>query len=247
MTPRLLALGLVALASTCGGGGGEVKTIGGSWTITTLSTLPESGAPQHTLSRGTVRVDELVKEWRYFDPDCVVYQTSRSAASRLTYAVCGARTPVAIASFEVRPWSFAADGIHLRDQFIPIDQIRAEAEKQPAFRDDWARTAPTEPALTPVKIAVAPTADDLVEAAGKGNAGDVDRLLRAGVKPDAASFGVTPLIAAAANGHADVIKRLIAAGADVNIRDRYGMTALDYATREKHDAAIEALGGRVRP
>jgi hypothetical protein len=246
--PRLLAFGLAAIVTACFSGAGELsdpKAIGGDWTITTLATLPEAGAPQHYLNRGTVRVDELVKEWRYFDPDCVVYRTSRG--ENATYAVCGERTPVAIAFDEMRPWSLDADGIHSRDQFIPIAAILAEAEKQPAFRDDWTQAAPARPTLRPVKQAVAPTADALVEAAGNGSLGDVDRLLRAGVSPNAASFGVTPLVAAAVHGHAQVIQRLIAAGADVNYRDRWGMTALDYATREKHSAAIEALGGAGRP
>jgi len=240
--PRLLAFGLAAPVAACGS---DAKTIGGAWTITTLSTLPEAGAPQHFLNRGKVRVDELVKDWRYFDPDCVVYRTSRMA--NLVYAVCGARTPVAIASFEMRPWSFDAGGIHLRDEFIPIAAILTEAEMQPAFRDDWTRTAPVKPALIPVKTEVAPTADDLVEVAGKGYLNEVDRLLRAGVSPNAASFGVTPLVAAAEHGHVEVIQRLIAAGANVNFRDKWGMTALDYATRAKQKAAIEALGRPVRP
>lgn len=187
MLPRLVALGLAALVAACGG---DAKVIGGAWTITRLSTLPEAGAPQQFLNRGKVRVDELVKEWRYFDPDCVVYRTSRMR--NLVYAVCGARTPVAIASFEMRPWSFDADGIHLRDEFISIAAILNEAKNQPPFSDDWTRTASVIPALIPVKREVAPTADDLVEAAGKGSLDDVDRLLRAGVSPNAASFGVTP-------------------------------------------------------
>jgi hypothetical protein len=237
--PRFLAFGLGVLVAACGGG--AAKTIGGGWTITTLSTLPEAGAPQHSLNRGKVRVDELVKDWRYFDPDCVVYRTSRGMGD-LVYAVCGGRTPVAIASFEMRPWSLDADGIHLRDEFIPIAAILAEADKQPAFRDDWTRTAPAKPALIPVKAEVAPTADDLVEAAGNGDLDNVDRLLDAGVSPDAASFGVTALVAAAEHGHAKVIERLIGAGADVNLRDQRGMTALDYATRAKQTAAMAALG-----
>ena len=240
--PWLLAFGLAALVAACGS---EAKTIGGAWTITTLSTLPEAGAPQHFLNRGKVRVDELVKDWRYFDPDCVVYRTSRTA--NLVYAVCGARTPVAIASFDVQPWSFDAGGIRRRDEFIPIAAILTEAEKQPAFRDDWTQTEPAKPALAPEKRDVAPTADGLVEAAGKGDRDEVDRLLRAGVSPDAESFGVTPLAAAATHGHVDVIQRLIAAGANVNVRDKWGMTARDYATRAKQQAAIEALGGAVRP
>ena len=245
--PRRLAFALAALVAACGSDDRTMRSeaIGGAWTITTLATLPEAGAPQHFLNRGTVRVDELVKEWRYVDPDCVVYRTSRMRI--LVYAVCGARTPVAIASSDMRPWSFEDGGISLRDQFIPIAAIVAEAERQPAFHADWTRTASAPPTLRPVRRAVAPTADALVEAAGNGNLDEADRLLRAGVSPNAASFGVTPLVAAAGHGHVQVIRRLIAAGADVNARDRYGMTALDYATRARETAAIEALGGRVGP
>lgn len=137
-------------------------------------------------------------------------------------------------------------GIHLRDKFIPIDAILTEAGAQPAFRDDWTRAAPPRPALVPVTVEVAPTADDLIEAAGKGSLDEVDRLLRAGVSPNAARFNVTPLVAAAEHGHVEVIQRLIDAGADVNLRDQQGMTALDYATRAKQMAAMEALGRPAR-
>ena len=41
--------------------------------------------------------------------------------------------------------------------------------------------------------------------------------------------GFTALMYAAIGGHAEAIIALIEAGADVNVRDRLGRTALDYA------------------
>lgn len=57
---------------------------------------------------------------------------------------------------------------------------------------------------------------------------------RAGDKPDARY----PLYIAAAHGHIGLMRRLIAAGADVNAREDNGETALGAAARGGHDAAI---------
>ncbi|MFI9626322.1 ankyrin repeat domain-containing protein [Streptomyces sp. NPDC052042] len=54
----------------------------------------------------------------------------------------------------------------------------------------------------------------LVTAATFGDVAEVDALLRRGARPDAANAdGTTPLYAAAIGGHADIVRRLLLAGA----------------------------------
>lgn len=59
--------------------------------------------------------------------------------------------------------------------------------------------------------------------------------------------GETPLIRAAKDGHLEVVKELIALGADINATDNRGRTALDLAIQlernEVADALKKAVGG----
>lgn len=52
-------------------------------------------------------------------------------------------------------------------------------------------------------------------------------------------YGDTPLLLAAVNGHTEVIKRLLAEGADPDLKDNQGCTALLLAARNGHVKAVE--------
>lgn len=71
----------------------------------------------------------------------------------------------------------------------------------------------------------------------------VDSYLRSGV--DAAyqdiSDGSSPLIAAASSGHAEVVSRLLVAGAPWNAFDRQANCAGDYAIAGQHQDCIDIL------
>ena len=91
----------------------------------------------------------------------------------------------------------------------------------------------------------------------------LDRLLHAAVKamvqpdgavvaalPDAAAaidlnhpdnWGNTPLMLASANGKPEVVRVLLAAGADKDLRDNDGKTALDLAIEQNKDACAALL------
>lgn len=102
-------------------------------------------------------------------------------------------------------------------------------------------------------------------AAEGGNALCIRQLLQHGMQPNATTAksycklefivagGVTPLMLASKGGHASAIKELLHFGAQVDLFDDEGMTALTYAAKYNHGACIEALvrggadpDGRVR-
>lgn len=84
-------------------------------------------------------------------------------------------------------------------------------------------------------------------AARRGASGVVSVLLKEGqANADARSFyegsyGVSPLHVAAKEGHVDVIRLLVEAGADMNAIDEIGKTPLDYAVIRGHLGAIQML------
>lgn len=72
-----------------------------------------------------------------------------------------------------------------------------------------------------------------MDACGQGNVSEVLRLLDAGADPDffnAWMPGNVPLIAAARENHAQIVRILVDAGADVDLRDTMGNTALHHAS-----------------
>lgn len=81
----------------------------------------------------------------------------------------------------------------------------------------------------------------MVYAATEGDAALAERLLKAGVDPDAViSLDDTALGIAAENGHLGVARALIAAGADVNRQCRVG-TPLKYAARFQRTEMVKLL------
>jgi ankyrin repeat protein len=56
--------------------------------------------------------------------------------------------------------------------------------------------------------------------------------------------GFTPLMRAAWNGHVTVVAELIRAGARVNLRNRFGRSALDYAREQRNTSVLKILAGR---
>ncbi len=81
----------------------------------------------------------------------------------------------------------------------------------------------------------------LLVAAHHGNAAELQRLLDAGVSPDFACHGLTPLIACSLAGHQEVAQLLVARGADVNFRSETGPTALMAAAANDHADLVQFL------
>jgi ankyrin repeat protein len=88
------------------------------------------------------------------------------------------------------------------------------------------------------------TVPSVLLAAGVGNPEVVSELLAHGASPDpVGADGMTPLIVAARQGHLDIVRVLLDAGADRSKRDaRAGWTAAQWAIDARHDAVAAALG-----
>jgi len=96
-----------------------------------------------------------------------------------------------------------------------------------------------------------PTAQlfQLTDAVKAGNASDVRAALRAGANPDekdllSSDQATTPLMIAALNGHLEIMKILLDAGATVNAEDKKGGRPIDYARAAKWNDAIQLLEQR---
>lgn len=95
-------------------------------------------------------------------------------------------------------------------------------------------------------------ADSIIQ----GNIEAVRLFLSAGMSPDEKNDGLPPLLEASRRGHSEVALALIEAGADVNARDAYGVTAMMFAaicgstevidrlTEAGADVNAQDLGGR---
>ena len=96
----------------------------------------------------------------------------------------------------------------------------------------WLVAGPLAAAQTPQTPEKVEKAEALAAAARKGDAAAVTRLLDEGVDVNAKfRYGTTALSFAADHGHLEVVKVLLARGAEVNVKDTfYGATPLTWAT-----------------
>ncbi len=85
--------------------------------------------------------------------------------------------------------------------------------------------------------------DQLWEAVRKGDAAGVSGLLDKGADVNAKfRYGTTALFKAAERGHLDVVKILLARGADTTVKDTfYGATAMTWALDHDHVEVVRAL------
>lgn len=112
-----------------------------------------------------------------------------------------------------------------------VEALRKAAQERSAQRQRIAKWAKDK------------SGEALFYAAAKGETTEVQRLLRAGTNPN----GVTKdqqhvaLSAAAGWGHIGIVRLLLAAGAEVNLREENGETALYSAVSRDHYEIVELL------
>ena len=84
-------------------------------------------------------------------------------------------------------------------------------------------------------------AREFCDAAGKGDQRRVSEMLHSGLPADMVYEHNTPIFAAAAKGHAPVVRQLVKAGADVNQRAYMNQTPLMVAAKEGKMEVVEQL------
>jgi ankyrin repeat protein len=112
-------------------------------------------------------------------------------------------------------------------------------------------TAPTQ-ASSVVNQEDAQKLTRLMRASAKGDLNDVNALLAKGADPNVRSsqHGITALMCAAYFGHLEVVKALVAKGAKIDLKDRNGGGAVDWAVageREAVDQWLESKGAALNP
>jgi len=115
-------------------------------------------------------------------------------------------------------------------------QLWAEVERVPGYTQ----------VLSPAAAAALESARTLVEAARGGQAGTVAASLAAGahVNCQLPAPLSTPLMAASAHGYLPVLEQLCSAGAELELRDSDGWTALHLAAQQGHAEVVRALARR---
>lgn len=92
----------------------------------------------------------------------------------------------------------------------------------------------------------------LLNAASGGNTTKVESQLAKGVDPNSKVpvLRIPAIVLAAAEGHLETVRTLVARGADVNASDATGWTALHAATRNGHKETVSFLlahGAAIKP
>lgn len=94
-----------------------------------------------------------------------------------------------------------------------------------------------------VNLSIEPTITSLLQFAASGDLKTVKLLISSGVGINNAepNFGATALHNAAALGHLDMVKWLVMHEANINIEDKQGYTALNWAKEQKRNLVVEYL------
>lgn len=127
--------------------------------------------------------------------------------------------------------------------YVAGDGLNAAQLAQASGSAEAAALLPTSETAVPTQAAEGPASpEQLLIAAGSGDLGAVNRLLSAGVDPNAKDAdGWTSLIFASIEGHLEVVTRLLEAKSDPNVMGSDGATALMAATLKGHTEIAKAL------
>ena len=245
------------------------KNIGERWFVEALPKyLPEPGPSPTNLYRakgiGYVWVDERIRNYRFYEPDCVIYSTWRGEQD--VFAVCGDRVPVAIES-AFSSLKFDSEGLRktytaflvgknpvYEDELLPITSIKTVAAQQPRFHYGWSRrksaafdsaNPPVCPPKREVPVQKVPAQGNepvLIEVVRAHRLDLLTALLQAGANPnERADSGATALEIAAWSGYLPGLDALLAGHADVNTQDKFGATPLMRAADVGEKEAVKRL------
>ncbi len=149
-----LALAAYLLAQAALGPWLHANNLGGPWYIVEESRwFPEAGFAKYSLYRRggprLIKIDRSLSQFRYYPPDCVIYDGYRRPVEHVVFAVCGARVPVAIDRYAGGAVSYTPAGVTREHDanggplsqpwLMPIAEIQAVAQTQPPFHAGWER------------------------------------------------------------------------------------------------------------
>ncbi len=152
-----LAVAAYLLARAALGPWLQARKLGPWYVVEESRWLPEAGFAKYSLYRSggprLIKIDRSLSEFRYYSPDCVLYDGYRSGAEHAVFAVCGARVPVAIDRYAGGAVSYTPAGVvRAHDAnggplsqpwLMPIADIQAVARRQGPYHAGWER-APLE-------------------------------------------------------------------------------------------------------
>jgi ankyrin repeat protein len=124
---------------------------------------------------------------------------------------------------------------------------QTETSREPALSSPKAPTAHAQENVEPVPVSSSPSTlskeEQLMQAVEHGKIEDVKKLLAAHVNVNwqDPQYGYTALIEAASKGEKEIVQLLLDAGADINIRNKEGATALDRAKNNDRFSVIPLL------
>lgn len=270
---NLTALLLLVAGLSFGCGAGDPGTaIGERWYIVYGSSgfnMDYRGSKQRLErdgAKGRVVVDQAIEKYRFYPPDCVLYQTGLRHHQVL--AVCGDRIPVPLEyAVSLEDWSLDDDAVRRvnppwnhngrfleRHEVLPLGDVIARANAQPPFRENWAASVSTDARMESLKSdhpanlrEKDPQTGDspLMPLVRAGRLDLVEPMLAAGADVNQANnLGWTPLMAAADDwGRSDgtLVTRLIAAGARLDTQNNAGETALMIAARHGSIIVVQKL------
>ena len=139
--------------------------------------------------------------------------------------------PSLLAAHQQLKQTAQAESIRLAELKRGEERQRKEAASK---RRDELRTQPSQ-------LGLSYTQQDFLNSARSGNQQAVAIFLNAGMSPDIKASHITPLMAAAGNGHTQVTRLLLQQKADVNKQADKGKTALMYAAAGSHLPVVRDL------
>ncbi len=243
---------LLLAAALCGcSSRPDLQPVGGAWFSEHVGSFNPDGKGHTALYRRggdskMVKVDEGLYIQAFLPPDCIVFD-SRDLAGTV-FAVCGDRTPVAVAQDAVgdagREFVRDSDGLHRVESMqvvngrametvvrITMEQMRAAAEAQPPFHADWKkRPGASAIAIDPERVEepVQPSAASLLRAVQRGEIDAMIALIQSGAPVDAAdSRRITSLMWAVLKDDTTAFRVLLERGADPCRRDNQNRTVAE--------------------
>ncbi|MDB4907753.1 MAG: hypothetical protein JWO05_2537 [Gemmatimonadetes bacterium] len=226
---------------------GDATPLGGDWYVVEDPHTIEAGRIPRALVRKSgsrsERVADMLVQQRFYEPDCVVFQSARHEDISVA---CGSRPPVVVLARAYGEWKLEPTG--LRRVSAPIVGENGVVREIVEYGVDDLRAlaigggVALRPVPTYEKVDAAADPEALVNAAGANRLSLVQALLAAGADPNSHNDrNISALMVACGRGDTLMVDVLLAAGASVTPVDKRGKSAADYGDLLNSDAIQRRL------